>query len=89
MLPISFGLLFHSLLFGVNCTEAYPFKRAAEVPPRVEYELTAMALELAPIFKQLSDWGNKTPEFGQERFSIEHLTSYKNIYVSLKAVKNI
>ena len=31
----------------------------AEVPPRVEYELTAMALELAPIFKQLSDWGNK------------------------------
>ena len=31
----------------------------AEVPPRVEYELTAMALELAPIFKQLSEWGNK------------------------------
>lgn len=31
----------------------------AEVPPRVEYELTAMALELGPIFKQLSDWGNK------------------------------
>ena len=31
----------------------------AEVPSRVEYELTAMALELGPIFKQLSDWGNK------------------------------
>lgn len=31
----------------------------AEVPPKVEYELTAMALELAPIFKQLSDWGGK------------------------------
>lgn len=31
----------------------------AEVPPRVEYELTAMAFELAPIFKQLSDWGNR------------------------------
>lgn len=31
----------------------------AEVPPRVEYELTPMALELGPIFKQLSDWGNK------------------------------
>lgn len=31
----------------------------AEVPPRVEYELTAMALQLTPIFKQLSAWGNK------------------------------
>ncbi|WP_349257896.1 helix-turn-helix domain-containing protein [Ohtaekwangia sp.] len=31
----------------------------AEVPPRVEYELTEMALELSPILKQLSDWGSK------------------------------
>jgi DNA-binding HxlR family transcriptional regulator len=31
----------------------------AEVPPRVEYELTGMAFELGPIFKQLSDWGGK------------------------------
>jgi DNA-binding HxlR family transcriptional regulator len=31
----------------------------AEVPPRVEYELTAMTLELVPIFKQLSAWGNR------------------------------
>jgi len=31
----------------------------AEVPPRVEYELTAMALEFSPIFKQLSAWGGK------------------------------
>lgn len=31
----------------------------AEVPPRVEYELTEMALELVPIFKQLSEWGNR------------------------------
>lgn len=31
----------------------------AEVPPRVEYELTGMALELGPIFKQLSEWGGK------------------------------
>ena len=31
----------------------------AEVPPRVEYELTEMAVELGPIFKQLSDWGGK------------------------------
>jgi DNA-binding HxlR family transcriptional regulator len=31
----------------------------AEVPPRVEYELTEMALELGPILKQLSNWGSK------------------------------
>ncbi|RPD39562.1 winged helix-turn-helix transcriptional regulator [Chitinophaga barathri] len=31
----------------------------AEVPPRVEYELTEMAMELVPIFKQLSRWGGK------------------------------
>ncbi|MDB5286465.1 MAG: transcriptional regulator [Mucilaginibacter sp.] len=31
----------------------------AEVPPRVEYELTQMALEFVPIFRQLSEWGGK------------------------------
>ena len=31
----------------------------AEVPPRVEYELTEMALEIVPIFRQLSAWGSK------------------------------
>ncbi|GAB3800698.1 winged helix-turn-helix transcriptional regulator [Spirosoma humi] len=31
----------------------------AEVPPRVEYELTAIALELVPIWNQLSQWGEK------------------------------
>lgn len=31
----------------------------AEVPPRVEYELTEVALGFAPIFKQLSDWAKK------------------------------
>lgn len=31
----------------------------AEVPARVEYELTAMAVEMIPIFKQLSAWGGK------------------------------
>jgi DNA-binding HxlR family transcriptional regulator len=31
----------------------------AEVPPRVEYELTERAIELGPILKQLSDWGSK------------------------------
>jgi DNA-binding HxlR family transcriptional regulator len=31
----------------------------AEVPARVEYELTGMAIEMIPIFKQLSAWGGK------------------------------
>jgi DNA-binding HxlR family transcriptional regulator len=33
----------------------------AEVPVRVEYELTENAMELAPILKQLSAWGSKQP----------------------------
>ena len=31
----------------------------AEVPPRVEYQLTDIAKELIPIWKQLSSWGAK------------------------------
>ena len=31
----------------------------AEVPPKVEYELTDMGLEFVPIFRQLSAWGGK------------------------------
>jgi DNA-binding HxlR family transcriptional regulator len=31
----------------------------AEVPPRVEYELTEQALELVPILNQLSVWGGR------------------------------
>lgn len=31
----------------------------AEVPPRVEYELTPIAKELIPIWRQLEDWGAK------------------------------
>jgi len=30
-----------------------------EVPSRVEYELTDMAIEIGPVFKQLSAWGAK------------------------------
>lgn len=31
----------------------------AEVPPRVEYELTEMGVELMRVLQQLSDWGSK------------------------------
>jgi len=31
----------------------------AEVPPRVDYELTDIAKELVPIWNQLSQWGAK------------------------------
>ena len=31
----------------------------AEVPPRVDYELTRIATELVPIWGQLSNWGSK------------------------------
>lgn len=31
----------------------------AEVPPRVDYELTPIARELIPIWEQLSNWGAK------------------------------
>lgn len=31
----------------------------AEVPPRVEYELTPIGYELEPIIKQLEKWGEK------------------------------
>ncbi|WP_316804935.1 helix-turn-helix domain-containing protein [Pedobacter nototheniae] len=34
----------------------------AEVPPRVEYELTAIAKELIPIWAKLSGWGAKHRE---------------------------
>jgi len=31
----------------------------AEVPPRVEYELTSIGCELKPIIKELERWGKK------------------------------
>lgn len=31
----------------------------AEVPPRVEYELTQIGYELKPVIKQLEKWGEK------------------------------
>lgn len=38
----------------------------AEVPPRVDYELTDIARELIPIWKELSTWGGKHRELIQE-----------------------
>lgn len=37
----------------------------AEVPPRVDYELTEIAEELVPIWKQLDRWGKKHRELIQ------------------------
>ena len=37
----------------------------AEVPPRVEYELTTLAQELTPILQQLSEWGSKHKKSSQ------------------------
>ncbi|WP_374755638.1 winged helix-turn-helix transcriptional regulator [Dyadobacter jiangsuensis] len=31
----------------------------AEIPPRVEYELTPIGYDLKPIIKQLEIWGDK------------------------------
>ena len=41
----------------------------AEVPPRVEYELTEMALELWPILDQLSSWGGKQRNLAKQLLS--------------------
>jgi DNA-binding HxlR family transcriptional regulator len=30
----------------------------AEVPPRVEYQLTPLGLSMKPVFESMSDWGN-------------------------------
>jgi len=38
----------------------------AEVPPRVDYELTEIASELIPIWKQLSNWGHKHKNLTQQ-----------------------
>ncbi|MBP1163932.1 helix-turn-helix domain-containing protein [Chryseobacterium culicis] len=43
----------------------------AEVPPRVDYELTAIARELIPIWKQLDEWGGKHRELMQVQENAE------------------
>ena len=39
----------------------------AEVPPKVEYELTDMALAFVPIFRQLSAWGGKHRDLANKK----------------------
>ncbi|MEG0928945.1 MULTISPECIES: winged helix-turn-helix transcriptional regulator [Chryseobacterium] len=39
----------------------------AEVPPRVDYELTDIARELIPIWNVLSNWGGKHRKLIQEQ----------------------
>ena len=36
-------------------------KTFAEVPPRVEYELTDKGRDLIPILQSMADWGSKYP----------------------------
>jgi len=43
----------------------------AEVPPRVDYEMTEIANEMIPIWKQLSKWGNKHKSLVQEESLVE------------------
>jgi len=39
----------------------------AEVPPRVEYELTPVGYELKPVIEQLENWGKKHKELDKEK----------------------
>lgn len=41
----------------------------AEVPPRVDYELTEIARELIPIWDALNNWGGKHRKFIEEQES--------------------
>lgn len=44
-------------------------KAYAEMPPRVEYELTDMAKLLLPVLDQLSNWGNKLRAYHHEQIT--------------------
>ncbi|PWN71630.1 transcriptional regulator [Chryseobacterium phosphatilyticum] len=44
----------------------------AEVPPRVDYELTEISRELIPIWKMLSEWGGKHKDLIQKQEASEN-----------------
>ncbi len=44
----------------------------AEVPPKVEYELTAFGESLAPVLQTLHQWGER---YQRERYGIESMHS--------------
>ncbi|WP_316813136.1 helix-turn-helix domain-containing protein [Pedobacter heparinus] len=39
----------------------------ADVPPKVEYELTPIAIELIPIWEKLNSWGSKHRILSQDK----------------------
>ncbi|MGI5126709.1 winged helix-turn-helix transcriptional regulator [Pseudonocardia sp. CA-107938] len=41
--------------------------RYAEIPPRVEYEITPLGRSLAPVFAALNEWSEHLPEVEQAR----------------------
>lgn len=43
----------------------------AQVPPRVDYELTDIARELIPIWQLLSEWGGRHKELIHEELPAE------------------
>ncbi|MFB6453837.1 winged helix-turn-helix transcriptional regulator [Chitinophaga sp. Hz27] len=47
----------------------------AEVPPRVDYELTSIARELVPIWAQLSSWGKKHKQSNADISLVENLST--------------
>ncbi|CAA9306323.1 MAG: Transcriptional regulator, HxlR family [uncultured Cytophagales bacterium] len=55
----------------------------AEVPPRVEYELTAIGKELVPICLELSNWGTKhrTLALSQLELSTAHDLTLNPVHV--------
>ena len=43
----------------------------AEMPPRIEYSLTAKGKDLVPILKMMADWSEKHPPTADEKAACE------------------
>jgi DNA-binding HxlR family transcriptional regulator len=46
-------------LDSLECKKIIKKNSFAEIPPRVEYELTKKGEDLYPILKQMAEWGEK------------------------------